>query len=65
MTVLGMILFWGLLFGIPCLCIIAHVVDDNDLDCLFYRVLKGIFLTIIITFCKLKRKKIIFCQKKS
>ena len=43
MTVLGMILFWGLLFGIPCLCIIAHVVDDNDLDCLFYRVLKGIF----------------------
>ena len=50
MTVLGMILFWGLLFGIPCLCIIAHVVDDNDLDCLFYRVLKGIFLTIVCEF---------------
>lgn len=46
MTVLGMILFWGLLFGIPCLCIIAYVVDE-DLDCLFYRVLKGICLTIV------------------
>lgn len=47
MTVLGMILFWGLLFGIPCLCIIAYVVDATDLDCLFYRVLKGIFCTIL------------------
>ena len=46
MTVLGMILFWGLLFGIPCLCIIAYVVDE-DLDCLFLRILKGIFLTIV------------------
>ena len=47
MTVLGMILFWGLLFGIPCLCIITSIIDSNDLDCLFYRVLKGIFLTIV------------------
>ena len=47
MTVLGMILFWGLLFGIPCLCIIAYVVDDSNLDCLFHRILKGIFLTVV------------------
>lgn len=47
MTVLGMILFWGLLFGIPCLCIITSIIDANDLDSIFYRVLKGIFLTIV------------------
>jgi hypothetical protein len=47
MTVLGMILFWGLLFGIPCLCITAYVIDDNYLDSIFCRILKGIFLTIV------------------
>lgn len=56
MTVLGMILFWGLLFGIPCLCIITSIVDDNDLNSIFCRILKGIFFSIgfellfIITF---------------
>ena len=47
MTVLGMILFCGLLFGIPCLCITAYVIDDNYLDSIFCRILKGIFLTIV------------------
>lgn len=47
MTLLGQILFWGLLFGIPCLCIIAFIVNDNDLDNLFCRILKGIFCTIL------------------
>lgn len=46
MTVLGMILFWGLLFGIPCLCIITSIIDDNNLDGIFFRIFKGIFFTI-------------------
>ena len=50
MTVLGKILFLGLLFGIPCLCIISFIVDDKDLDSIFCRILKGIFFTI---FCEL------------
>ena len=47
MTILGNILFWTFLIGIPLLCIITFIVDERDQDCQLVRILKGIGVSIL------------------
>ena len=57
MTILGNILFWTFLIGIPLLCIITFIVDERDQDCQLVRILKGIGVSILFEILFL----ILFC----
>ena len=47
MTILGTILFFTFLMGIPITFIIFSIVDENDPNCIVIRILKGIGVSIL------------------